>query len=135
MVTTSFFAGNEPVIQKVQSDELMDAYDMEVSLQKALGSFWRRGYISSSLAFVHTAPLKVLAILGRSFFGKLWDNGWINAETSGYDKAVSQKRAVFDIEPSIMEVPENSPISGHQKKGNLKKAKAQYRQGSPTVQG
>ena len=71
-----FTHDEEPVIRRLHVDELLDVYDVEVSIQKELGKCWRLGQWSPSYAFASSAPMKVLMAIGRSFYGKLQADGW-----------------------------------------------------------
>ena len=59
------------VLWRLQVDELLDIYDVEVSTQKVLGKYWRLAHCSPSYAFVQAAPLKIGIELTCLFYGKL----------------------------------------------------------------
>ena len=72
-----FTRDGDLVMRRLQMDELLDVYDVEVSTQLELGNFWRSSRCAPSCAFALAAPLKVLMEVGRLFFSKLSDDGWL----------------------------------------------------------
>ena len=66
-----FTKDGEKVMRRLQVDELLDVYDVEVLTQRELGKHWRCGQCSSSGAFALAAPLKVAIEASRLFYSKL----------------------------------------------------------------
>ena len=56
------------VQRPLTTSELMDAYDIEVSVQEDLLHFWERREVEPSFAFVASAPVKVLSAIARHLF-------------------------------------------------------------------
>ena len=54
-----FTPNGELVLQRLQVDELLDVYDVEVITQRKLGRHWQLGHCLPSCAFASAAPLKV----------------------------------------------------------------------------
>ena len=76
IASSVFTKDGDQVIRRLQVDELMDVYDIEVITQKELGRHWRLGQCSSSCAFALTTPLKVAIEASRLFYDRLRSDGW-----------------------------------------------------------
>ena len=96
MAPSVFTANDEKVIRRVQVDEPLDVYDVEILTQKELGNYWRLGHCSPSFAFARAAPLKVGIEAARLFFGKLRENDALSGQPCLNDLAQSRKRQVSE---------------------------------------
>ena len=97
VVAPSVFRSNdEKVICRLQIDELLDVYDMEVLTQKGLGNYWRRGHCSPSCTFARAVPLKVGIKVTCLFYDKLRRDDLPNDSLPVNDLAESCKRSVSD---------------------------------------
>ena len=97
VISPSIYTQNEEkVLCRLQIDELLDVYDIEVNTQKELGNYWRRGHCSPSCAFACAAPLKVGVEVTRLFYDKLRGDGWQHGSPYMNDLAVSRKRTVSE---------------------------------------
>ena len=54
------FSKNKTVVREATIRELLDVYDVELSVQDALHDFWDSSGVTPSRSFVHQAPVKVL---------------------------------------------------------------------------
>ena len=88
------------VLRRLQSDELLDVYDVEVSTQRELGRCWRASHCSPSGAFARAAPLKVLMEVGRLFYEKLDGDGWAVVPEPVNESVTLRKRGYTDITTS-----------------------------------
>jgi hypothetical protein len=72
VITKSVFHRNLLVRRIISRDEWMDIYDLELSTQNELKSYWRENNINlPSMAFVNQIPVKVLRIIATSVASSL----------------------------------------------------------------
>ena len=96
-----FTSGDEKVIRRLQIDELLDVYEVEVVTQKELDKYWRCGHCLPSCAFAPAAPLKIGIEATRLFYQKLrYDDSSIDLPSEN-DFARPRKRSANDTSLEI----------------------------------
>ena len=85
------------VLPRLQIDELLDIYDVEVITQKELGHCWRASHCAPSCAFVDAAPLKVLMEVVHFFYEKLNRDGWADGTAPVNENAGPRKRGCIEL--------------------------------------
>ena len=110
-----FTKENEMILRRLQVDELLDVYDVEVSTQKELGKYWCLAHCSPSYAFAQVAPLKVGIKLICLFYSKLRNDGWSHDPPSMNDLADSRKRlgGEYSVESVTNPLEVDQPVSSN----------------------
>ena len=100
----SVFHHGELVTRWLSTHELMDAYDIELTVQDALKDYWEKEKTKASLCFVSQVPVKVLSLLTNSLQTSLADKCKLeNDSINSYES-----NATLNIENTTPALPEHS---------------------------
>ena len=93
---SSVFEKGNTVLRCLTEDELMDSYDLEISIQSDLKRFWKENKLFSSRAYVRQLPIKLLrAIATRVVMGLTSQPDDESSSLSSVDSSFTVKMANF----------------------------------------
>ena len=98
----SVFYKGELVTRFLSTKELMNAYDLELIIQKELTSFWRSQQIEPTYSFTRQIPIKVLRTIGNGVVASFQETTVLDEDSIGSDNSDATVKGMNLSIPSML---------------------------------